>query len=112
MKCVTLAITRYFPRVGTVNMGIAEHQAPHILALNPVGKLPDDTLKRLYENDASDRVRSLAFQRFLEGQASSVDEMRKALEAGLAVSNEAVQTEARRRLDSLLGGQGIDTSLQ
>ena len=74
--------------------------------------LPDDTLKRLYENDASDRVRSLAFQRFLEGQASSVDEMRKALEAGLAVSNEAVQTEARRRLDSLLGGQGIDTSLQ
>ena len=74
--------------------------------------LPDDTLKRLYENDASDRVRSLAFQRFLEGRASSVDEMRKALEAGLAVSNEAVQTEARRRLASLLDGQGIDTSLQ
>lgn len=74
--------------------------------------LPDDTLKRLYENDASDRVRSLAFQRFLERQASSVDDMRKALEAGLAVPNEAVRTEARRRLDSLLDGQGIDTSLQ
>jgi len=74
--------------------------------------LPDDALKRLYENDASDRVRSLAFQRFLEGRASNVDEMRKALEAGLAVSNLAVQNEARRRLDSLLDGQGIDTSLQ
>lgn len=74
--------------------------------------LPDDTLKRLYENDASDRVRSLAFQRFLEGRASGVDEMRGALEAGLAVPNDAVRTEARRRLDSLLDGQGIDTSLQ
>lgn len=74
--------------------------------------LPDDTLKRLYENDGSDRVRSLAFQRFLEGRASGVDEMRGALEAGLAVPNDAVRTEARRRLDSLLNGQGIDTSLQ
>ena len=74
--------------------------------------LPDDTLKRLYENDASDRVRSLAFQRFLETRAGSVDDTRKALEAGLAVPNEAVRTEARRRLDSLLDGQGIDTSLQ
>ena len=74
--------------------------------------LPDDTLKRLYENDASDRLRSLAFQRLLEGRASGVDEMRGALEAGLAVPNEAVRAEARRRLDSLLDGQGIDTSLQ
>lgn len=74
--------------------------------------LPGDTLKRLYENDASDRVRSLAFQRSLEARASGVDEMRGALEAGLAVPNDAVRAEARRRLDSLLDGQGIDTSLQ
>ncbi len=74
--------------------------------------LPDDTLKRLYENDASDRVRSLAFQRSLEARASGVDEMRGALEAGLAVPNDAVRAEARRRLESLLDGQGIDTSLQ
>ena len=75
-------------------------------------RLPDDTLKRLYENDASDRVRSLAFQRLLEGRASGIDEMRGALEAGLAVPNDAVRAEARRRLDSLLDGQGMDTSLQ
>ena len=74
--------------------------------------LPGDMLKRLYENDASDRVRSLAFQRSLEARASGVDEMRGALEAGLAVPNDAVRAEARRRLDSLLDGQGIDTSLQ
>ena len=74
--------------------------------------LPEDTLKRLYENDASDRVRSIAFQRFLEGRTGSIEEMQKALEAGLAVPNEAIRTEARRRLDSLLDGEGFDTSLQ
>ena len=73
--------------------------------------LPDEALKRLYENDTSDRVRSLAFQRLLASRASNIEEMQKALEAGLAVPNETVRDEARRRMDSLLNGQGTDTSL-
>jgi hypothetical protein len=74
--------------------------------------LTDDALKRLYLNDASDRVRTLAFQRFLEQHSASFDDMREALEAGLAVPNEAVRAEARGRLDSLLNGEGVDSSIQ
>ena len=74
--------------------------------------LPEEMLKRLYQNDESDAVRVLAFERFLEGRVSSIDEMRGALETGLAEPNKAVQAEARRRLDSLLAGEGFDTSVQ
>ena len=72
----------------------------------------EDTLKRLYQSDESDAVRVLAFGRFLEGRASNIDEMRQALESGLAVPNKAVQAEAQRRLNSLLAGEGFDTSVQ
>ena len=74
--------------------------------------LLEDTLKRLYQTDESDAVRVLAFGRFLEGRVSNIDEMREALQSGLAVPNKAVQAEAQRRLNSLLAGEGFDTSVK
>ena len=97
-----------------ITQGSDEERYAGLLRASPEDglALPDETLQRLYQNDASDRVRLLAFQRYLEGRSGNLDELHNALQAGLAVPNEAVQTEARRRLNSLLGGEGIDTSLQ
>lgn len=61
--------------------------------------LSDETLKTLYETDASDRVRQLAFESYLERHSGHADTVRNALQAALHVPDAAIQNEARRLLE-------------
>jgi hypothetical protein len=63
--------------------------------------VPDDTLKTLFETDASDRVRLLAFESWLEPRAGNADAMREALESAVHLPSAAIQHEARRLLSQL-----------
>jgi len=64
-------------------------------------QVPDDTLKTLYETDASDRVRLLAFESWLEARADSPEAMRSALQSALYLPSAAIQQEASRLLTQL-----------
>ncbi len=64
--------------------------------------VPDDTLKTLYENDPSDRVRLAAFGVYLERYSGEPATVRKALEDALLVPSLALQQDARQRLDELI----------
>ena len=72
--------------------------------------VPDDMLKSLFETDASERVRLLAFENYLEPRTGSVEATRSALQAALFVPNGAIQREAKRRLDELLESERIDAA--
>jgi hypothetical protein len=63
--------------------------------------VPDDTLKTLFETDASDRVRLLAFESWLEARADTPEAMRSALQSALYLPSAAIQQEARRLLAQL-----------
>lgn len=63
--------------------------------------VPDDTLKQLFEIDASERVRLLAFENYLERKSGSAEEVRSALEAALYIPSPAIQAEARQLLEQL-----------
>jgi hypothetical protein len=62
--------------------------------------VPEQTLRSLYETDASERVRLAAFESYLELRADP-REVRQVLEAALYLPGAAIQREARRRLDEL-----------
>ena len=70
--------------------------------------LPEQTLKSLYETDASERVRLAAFASYLEWRADRPDALREALEAALYVPSAAIQREAQQRLDELHETERID----
>ena len=72
--------------------------------------VPDGMLKSLFETDASESVRLLAFENYLEPRTGSVDATRSALEAALYVPNAAIQREAKRRLEELLESERIDAA--
>jgi hypothetical protein len=63
--------------------------------------VPDDTLKTLFETDASDRVRLLAFENWLEGRADNAQSLREALQSAQYLPSAAIQNEARRLLSQL-----------
>ena len=101
------------PSMQAVFEGSDEERQDRLLQLRPdVSLASEASLRWLYENDPSDRVRSIAFQKLLEARAGNPEQARQLLEAGLTVPNAAVQAEARRRLDSLLNGEGLDTGVQ
>lgn len=58
-------------------------------------------LKSVYETDASERVRLVAFETWLESQGDSADALRNALQAAALQPGTAVPAEARRRLEEL-----------
>ena len=62
----------------------------------------DALLKSRLETDASDRVRRVALELYLEPRSGEPAALRTALEAAMYVPNAAVQQEARRRLDELM----------
>ena len=70
--------------------------------------VPAQTLKWLYETDASERVRLAAFESYLESRADQLDALRQTLEAALYVPSAAIQREAKQRLDALQEMQRID----
>jgi hypothetical protein len=72
--------------------------------------VPDALLKTMLETDASDRVRLVALERYLEPRSGDPAALRTALEAALYVPNAAVQKEARRRLDELTDSERPDPS--
>lgn len=63
--------------------------------------LSDATLRTLYETDASEAVRLVAFETYLESHQGDTAATRSALEAAQYLPNAALQAEARRRLDEL-----------
>jgi len=72
--------------------------------------VPDELLKSMLETDASERVRQVALELYLEPRSGSPAALRAALEAALHAPNAAVQQEARRRLDELAESQRPDPS--
>jgi len=72
--------------------------------------VPDELLKSMIETDASERVRLVALERYLEPRGGDPAALRTALEAALVVPNAAVQQEARRRLDELTESERPDPS--
>lgn len=68
----------------------------------------EQTLKTLFETDASERVRVAAFEGWLQYRADSRDALRQALESALNVPSAAVQREARQRLDELDESDRVD----
>lgn len=63
--------------------------------------LSSTLLKSLYETDASERVRLLAFEAWLEQNTDQPALTRGALDAALLLPGTAVPAEARRRLEEL-----------
>lgn len=63
--------------------------------------LPPDLLRSVYETDASERVRLVAFETWLESQGDTPEALRGALQAAALQSGTAVPAEARRRLEEL-----------
>ncbi|MBP6776053.1 MAG: hypothetical protein KA151_02255 [Piscinibacter sp.] len=72
--------------------------------------VPDALLKSRLETDASDRVRRVALELYLEPRSGEPAALRTALEAAMYVPNAAVQQEARRRLDELMESARPDPS--
>lgn len=72
--------------------------------------VPDELLKSMLETDASERVRLVALERYLEPRGGDPAALRTALEAALHVPNAAVQQDARRRLDELMESERPDPS--
>lgn len=72
--------------------------------------VPDELLKSMFETNASERVRLLAFERYLEPRGGEPAALRSALEAALYVPNVAVQQAARRHLDELTESARPDPS--
>lgn len=69
--------------------------------------VPDELLKTMVESDASDPVRLLAFEGYLEGRSGDNEALRTALQAALYVPNGAIQREAKKRLDELTDTERI-----
>ncbi|HSV69810.1 MAG TPA: hypothetical protein VLI72_06825 [Methylibium sp.] len=63
--------------------------------------LAPSLLRTIYETDASERVRLLAFDAWLEQHADRPGMLREALDAALLLPGAGIQREARRRLDEL-----------
>ncbi len=72
--------------------------------------VPDELLKSMLEIDASERVRQVALELYLEPRSGAPAALRAALEAALHAPYADVHQEARRRLDELLESQRPDPS--
>ena len=78
--------------------------------------LPQETLKTLSERDTSERVRSLAFEQYLNAvqeslnavQETSVEDTRATLQAALYSPSAAIQTQATMMLDQLMESERVD----
>ena len=72
--------------------------------------LADDTLRTLFETDASEQVRLRAFEAYLEGRSGNVEELRSALQAAQYVPSAAIQAEAKAQLQQLHDIERIDAA--
>jgi hypothetical protein len=88
----------------------AERLEGLLVAVSSSITVPDALLKSKLETDASERVRRVALELYLEPRSGEPAALRTALEAALHVPNSAVQQEARRRLDELVESARPDPS--
>jgi hypothetical protein len=96
---------------GTIERGSeAERFEGLLTAASSSITVPDALLKSKLETDASDRVRLVALELYLEPRSGEPAALRRALEAALYVPNAAVQQQARHRLDELMESQRPDPS--
>lgn len=79
----------------------AERHAALLALLADGGQVPVEVLRQAVENDASDRVRLLAFTAWMDAIVSDVQATKAALDAAQYIPSAAVQAEARRRGDEL-----------
>ena len=85
-----------------IERGAETERFEGLMKARSAGLLVDErTLKSLYETDASERVRTAAFESFLEWRGDRPAALREALESALYVPSAAIQREAKRRLDEL-----------
>lgn len=85
----------------------ADRSAGLLQARDAALPLPEATLKQLYETDASDQVRLLAFEAYLEARGADTQALRSTLQAALYVPHALIQREAQRRLDELAEAERI-----
>lgn len=85
----------------------ADRSAALLQARDASVPLPDATLRQLYETDASDQVRLLAFEAYLEARGADPQALRNTLQEALYVPHAALQREAQRRLDELAEAERI-----
>jgi hypothetical protein len=94
-----------------MRLGSEAERAQGLLQAPDLGlTVPAATLKALFETDASERVRLLAFEQYMEMASGDPAAAREALQAALYVPSAAIQREAQRRLDELTQGERIDAA--
>lgn len=96
----TTAAARAAALLQTLQQGSAQARYQGILlARNEGVVIPDEMLRTLFETDASDAVRLLAFEAYLERRSGHAAATREALDNALRLGNSAMNREAQRRLD-------------
>jgi len=83
-----------------------------LLARSNSTAVPENTLKTLMETDASDRVRLLAFENYLETKSGNPLETRTALQTALSNSNGKIQIEAKKLLEQFEELEHINANTQ
>ncbi|MES2354602.1 MAG: hypothetical protein V4568_09415 [Pseudomonadota bacterium] len=86
--------------IHTINSGDESKRYEGLLSAKSSGTaLPENTLKTLVESDASDRVRLLAFENYLESKSGNPAETRAALQTALSNPSGKIQMEAKKFLE-------------
>ena len=94
-----------------IQRGSEEQRVRGLLDARPAGVMvPAETLKTLFETDASDKVRLHAFEAYLEQLPGDNATLRRTLEAAVLVPSAVIQREAHARLDELSDMERIDAS--
>jgi hypothetical protein len=95
----------------TIERGSDSDRIQGLLQARTAGvSVPDDVLKTLYQTSASDRVRLLAFEAYLDLRLGDNRATREALQTALYVPNGAIQREARQRLEELAESEPTDSA--
>lgn len=88
--------------LAAIERGTEDERFEGLMKATSAGLLVDErTLKSLFETDASERVRTAAFESYLEWRGDRPEALREALEAALYVPSAAIQQAARQRLADL-----------
>ena len=94
-----------------IQRGSEEQRVRGLLDARPAGVVvPADTLKTLFETDASDKVRLHAFEAYLEQLPGDNATLRRTLEAAVLVPSAVIQRAAQARLDELTDMERVDAS--
>jgi len=109
MACAPMPPTDAALLVRTIEQGGDDARIAALLRARGDGvPVPEPVLRSVLETAPSDRARLVALDSWLEMRAGDPMAERAALEAALLVPHEAVQREARQRLDDLNETERLD----